>query len=723
MLRNSSLRLETRLSDEDLALPKPPPIALGTSYSDPQLRKGTTRPHSHPATKPKQLLNEQLPLPPFSPNLEDPWQLPSLPPSRRSTPSSQKDPLVKPRASFKRLSSLDNLLTFREERADWKRASSLLQQASSDPSINENHSTGESKLYNTPAQSARPSSDGQRETQPEAETPSEKQRDAGERDEATTSEAPSEPGDVPARPVFRHPSTEYGFCFTVAVMQLLAEYLITGFAIELPPLVGRHSGDDSGTMGLFWPAAVLTLILSATLLIFARLSDMYGGYPCFMFGVLWLGIWTLVPGFTTSMMVLNISRAMQGLAIAAYMPSTFALIGALYPEGPRRNVVLGFYSGCAPVGFFAGFLVAGALPEDKTNWYFWTASIASFAMATVAYVSIPTDKTDRSELQLHMDWIGAFFITAGLILLAYALSVEPYVTPEDSNRSGFSFPTCYGPLIAGCACLSVAFWYEGWKAKCPLIPFDFFRPKSVKAICLAGLCFYASYGVWLYNSAEFFQSPSGVSQPASSGEAISGIHLALWYAPTAIGGILLCVFSGAILHIVPIMALLLLSAVAWLAAPLLLALAPLPLNYWSYVLPSMLCATIGLDLTYTVSIIFLSSAQPLRYQGLSGAVSSSLINLGMSFALPTSEIAMKKAQESVEVPADDQVAMDKSLNTGFRATFFHATASAGLGLIICVLFVRISRGVVSRRPVDEERPRAAFSESTLVGEGDGRVAA
>ena len=52
--------------------------------------------------------------------------------------------------------------------------------------------------------------------------------------------------------------------------------------------------------------------------------------------------------------------------------------------------------------------------------------------------------------------------------------------------------------------------------------------------------------------------------------------------------------------------------------------------------------------------------------------------------------------------------------SGFRATFIYAAASAGLGLLICLLFVRISRAVAEERPIDEERPRAPSSDSTLV---------
>lgn len=371
---------------------------------------------------------------------------------------------------------------------------------------------------------------------------------------------------------------------------------------------------------------------------------------------------------------------------------------------------MGLYSGCAPLGFFAGFLVAGALPTNKPEWYFWIAAALAGTTFITAFLSVPSDRTDRRKLGLKMDWIGSFLIMSGLILVSYALAVEPFANQFDREKNGFAFPIVSGPFATGIACLVVAFWYEGWCATCPLLPFDFFKPRSVKSFSLACLCFYASYGVWLYNSAQYFQSPGSTGEGS---DGPTGMTLALWYTPTAVGGVVLCIIGGALMHIVPIMGLLLLSALAWIAAPLLLALAPLPLQYWSYVMPSMLCATIGIDLTFTVSIVFLSSVQPLRYQGLSGAICSILVNLAMSFALSISGIVMDKAETAVATP-------DNGLDWGFRATFIYGSASAGLGLMICLLFVRISRSVVREQPPDEERPRATSSDSTLVDEGDGR---
>ena len=713
VLRQSSLCIESGLSDDDLApsvLPLPP---LESSVSEQSLGRDKTRPYTPPSSPSDARLkaSSHLTLAGLTKSVSfaggDPWQLPPLPPSRSSSRALQKSLGRRPRPSFTRLSSLDNLLTYKAEKARWKRASTLIQElpdeAGSDDAADERARTLDVLNENHDAAA----SDSDRE-EVVAEAPSGRL--------ASRESIPTSPVH---RSKFRHLAAEAGFLFTIAMTQFLAEYLISGFAVELPKLVSAATQTSAGSMGMFWPASLLSLILSATLLVFARLADMYSGYFMFMSGVAWLAIWTLIPGFCTSMIMLDVSRAMQGLAIAAFMPSTFAMVGSIYSEGPRKNFVMGMYAGCAPFGFFSGFLVAGALPQEKSQWYFWIASILSVVTLITAFLSVPSDRTDRHKLDLKMDWFGAFLITSGLILVVYALSVEPYANKLQAEQSGFSLPIVFGPLASGFGCLAIAFWYEGSYAEFPLLPFDFFKPRSVKAFSFACMCFYASYGVWLYNSAQYFSSPTGTTK---ADDGLCGVTLALWYTPTAVLGLILCVVGGSLMHIVPIMAILMISALAWIAAPLLLALAPPPLNYWSYVFPSMLCATIGIDLTFTVSIVFFSSVQPLRYQGLSGAVCSILVNLAMSFALSISGIVMEKAENAAHLP-DVSRSLDNITNWGFKATFIYAAASATLGLVICVFFVRISRSVVSEKlpPVrDEETPRPISSHSTLVGEGDVR---
>lgn len=614
--------------------------------------------------------------------------------------------------------SLDSLIDYRQDLQSWKRESAYIQTAGSDQ--------GDSPLEREPTIQSEDDTLHNRDTiemKRLNEAPNSGATTPQPSSSAAASLNESKSQDTDTR--FRHPTTEIGFAFMIAMTQLLAEYMISGFAIELPKIMKRHADSSKpGTMGEFWPASLLSLILSATLLIFARVSDRYGGYFLFMFGVLWLGIWSLLAGFAGAGVLLDVARAMQGLAIAAFIPSTFVMVSELYPKGGRRkNMVWGLYAGCAPVGFFAGLLVAGALPDDAAGWYFWIPAALSFITAITAYCTVPQARMDRVRMNIKMDWWGAILITAGLTLVAYGLAVEPYAAAGTSG-SGWTTVMVLAPLICGLGCLAVAFWVEGWymAEDCPLLPFEFFKPRSVKAFSLACLCFYASYGVWLYESAQFFQSPELTGTP----NGIQGVTLAAWYTPTAVGGLLLCILSGSILHIVPVMVLFFISAVAWVGAPLLLALCTLPVNYWAFVMPSMLCATIGIDLTYTVSVVFLTAVQPKKYQGMAGAVASILINLAMSFSLSISGIVAKKAESSIVVPEPGSPGFDdasfKRISWPFQAAFIYAAVSAGAGLIISVFFVRISTSAVAGKEAevadDVERPRSSRSGAdTLVENG------
>lgn len=216
-----------------------------------------------------------------------------------------------------------------------------------------------------------------------------------------------------------------------------------------------------------------------------------------------------------------------------------------------------------------------------------------------------------------------------------------------------------------------------------------------------------------------FVSPTVTHNP----DSIKGIMLSLWYTPMAVSGIVFCVIGSSLLHIVPIKLLLILSGLAWIGAPLVFAVGPIPLTYWSEVLPSMICGTLGIDLTFTIAAIFLSSSQPLKFQGVAGAVSSILVNLAMSFSLPISLIVKEAAARHVLNDTIDNEA--DSTVWGFRAAFIYGAVSAGCGLVVCIFFVRISRSVVSgrKREDDEERPKTSSSPaSTCAAVDDARRA-
>ena len=113
-----------------------------------------------------------------------------------------------------------------------------------------------------------------------------------------------------------------------------------------------------------------------------------------------------------------------------------------------------------------------------------------------------------------------------------------------------------------------------------------------------------------------FQNPLANTSNLASNQ----ITLALWYLPMAIAGLICCILVEPLLHTVNMKMLLLITALLWIAGPVILAVSPLPLNYWANAFPSILCATAGINLTFTISIVYLTAVQPPESQGLCGAM-------------------------------------------------------------------------------------------------------
>lgn len=411
-----------------------------------------------------------------------------------------------------------------------------------------------------------------------------------------------------------------------------------------------------------------------------------------MGGVAWLAIWSCVAGFAPSLEVLEVARAFQGVGIAAFTPACLTLFGSVYPNGPRKNLMLGIFGACAPIGFFAGIFASSALPDDQWSWYFHISAIAALAILLLAYLSVPFDTVDRTSNKLGMDWLGAFTITPGLILVVYALSAST----NDSNS--WTSIAVLLPFILGLACLGCAIWIEGWVASSPLIPAAFFWPRGITLFLVACVLFFSCFGIWLFSATQFLDIEFNVR----------GTQLALWFLPMAIGGLVIAITGSALVHIVPLKILMLVSGLAWLGAPLLLALADPKKSYWQEVFPAMICATLGIDLTFTLLVVFLAASQPSEYQGLAGAVSSLIVNLAIALSLACVQILEQKTGHSGASTSTNTSGQEQADIRSSRMAFWLALGCAAAGLVI-VPFVHISRSTVSgehKRCIVTEEGRA-----------------
>ena len=377
------------------------------------------------------------------------------------------------------------------------------------------------------------------------------------------------------------------------------------------------------------------------------------------------------------------------------------ILGSIYRPGPRKNLIFSIYGAAAPGGFLygnsmkiyelkltrtsIGIFFAGLTSEYSTwGWYFWIGAILTAITSITAYLTIPSDIIEKrnSLTKPNMDWWGAILIAAGLILVTFAII--------DSSHASRKWETPYVYILfaVGFLFLCVSVYVEGWVAKEPLLPASLFKVPRMPALFAALFLTYGSLGIFLLYATFYMSSQMGATP----------LQIVAWYVPLALGGCLISTFGGFVLHLLPGTILILIAGTSWIIAALLFALAPVGASYWAYIFPSMVCATIGIDITFNVANIFITTSLPKKQQGLAGAVIMLLLHLGIAVFLGFADVL-----HSYEI--------EKLGERGaFKAVFWFEVACAALALVILTLFVKID--AAQSDLTFEEREELELTERT-----------
>lgn len=181
----------------------------------------------------------------------------------------------------------------------------------------------------------------------------------------------------------------------------------------------------------------------------------------------------------------------------------------------------------------------------------------------------------------------------------------------------------------------------------------------------------------------------------------SPLQVVAWSTPMAVGGMMLSTMGGLVLHLINGTILLFISGAGFVGSSLLFALAPEGANYWAFVFPAMICATIGIDITFNVVNIFITTNMPSERQGLAGALLNSVQHLGVAILLGFADVTQAETEP------------DAGLRKSYKAVFWYNVACTGLSCIVVALFIRIDRAK-SDMTVDEKREleRAAMAASS-----------
>ncbi|KAL2858302.1 MFS general substrate transporter [Aspergillus pseudodeflectus] len=176
-----------------------------------------------------------------------------------------------------------------------------------------------------------------------------------------------------------------------------------------------------------WIVASYPLTQGAFILMGGRVGAIYGHKNTVVAAGGWWVIFHLISGFMRNIISLSVMRALSGIGGAFMMPNAIALLTITFPPGKMRNISVGLFGAMAPIGAAGGSVIPGFFGQ-LTHWkwlFFFLAILGTLGFALFAFIvpgePEPFDKGGR------IDYIGAYFGVAGLILFNFVWNQAPIV--------------------------------------------------------------------------------------------------------------------------------------------------------------------------------------------------------------------------------------------------------------------------------------------------------
>jgi EmrB/QacA subfamily drug resistance transporter len=443
-----------------------------------------------------------------------------------------------------------------------------------------------------------------------------------------------------------------------------------------------------------WIVSAYGLTFAGLLLLSGRMSDLYGRRRLFSIGLIIFAISSLAGGLAPSEQVLIGARAVQGIGAAIASATGLSLIVVSFSEGAERNRALSIFSAVSSAAFAAGVISGGVLTASL-GWR--SVFFINVPIGIVAAVLAPRfiaesrgQVTDR-----RLDLPGAASVTIGLSLLVYALT-------EAANTSLFSAGTL--EFLGLAAVVLVGFLLIESRTRTPLMPLNFLRRGTVFTANAVALLTVACMSSMIFLLTIYLQQIEGYS----------ALSAGIAFLPTAIIFLVVAGYLSARFVTRFGMKSVLVSSMIVLAVGfLMLSRISLSTPFVSYLLPSMLVASLGAAFAFTAfNIAALSGAK----QGEEG-LASGLVNTSTQVGGPIGLAIAVTIASAVAAGLASQ-ATPAATVSGFGYAFL---GSAVLALIAMGLAVslRAPKTAAAAARVDQGEP-ATVSVPVQSGAVEGR---
>lgn len=241
-------------------------------------------------------------------------------------------------------------------------------------------------------------------------------------------------------------------------------------AVANPAIKAALDPSSSNLDNVVWVTSAYLLAYAVPLLITGRLGDRFGPRVLYLTGLAVFTFASLGCGLSTSLTMLIIMRAVQGLGAALLTPQTMAVITRTFPP-EQRGAAMGLWGATSGVAMLVGPLAGGTLVDGfGWEWIFFINLPVGVIGFVLAWILIP-----KLETHPHRFDIGGVFLSAiALFLIVFGL--------QEAEK--FDWGVIWGPIsvwgliIAGAVVLALFVWQQAKTRSEPLVPLKLFRDRN-----------------------------------------------------------------------------------------------------------------------------------------------------------------------------------------------------------------------------------------------------
>ncbi|MGB9979727.1 MDR family MFS transporter [Methanobacterium sp.] len=286
----------------------------------------------------------------------------------------------------------------------------------------------------------------------------------------------------------------------VGLLVAAFDYSIMGTA--MPKVINSLQGMEY----YVWPFTSYMLSSTIAIILFGKLSDIYGRKHILIVGIVTFVITSILCGFSTNMLELIIFRGLQGIGGGILLSLPFIVVGEIFSPRERAKY-MGILASVFGLADVLGPILGGVI-TDTLGWrwvFFINVPVGIAAVALILY-SLPNFKLDSVKEVIDYSGIVTFTLTLSSLFLALTLA-------GDLNK--YPLAEIAGLFVFSGVMFTLFIWAEK-KAVEPILPLYLFKNpifsvSSVESFLASALMFCGIIYVPL-----FAQSVLGIS-PTNSG--------------------------------------------------------------------------------------------------------------------------------------------------------------------------------------------------------------